>query len=106
MLFFEEAQECELRMSKLSLKKYFLGSALLGLLLQCQPVFACAACYAKLNEKSPLAEGMNWGILSLLIVIVCVLSGIAGAAIFLAKKSAAASGVTVPGQTLQPTEQV
>jgi heme/copper-type cytochrome/quinol oxidase subunit 2 len=87
-------------MSQLRFKKFLSASLVLGLLLQCQSIFACAACYAKLDQKSPLAEGMNWGILSLLVVVVCVLSGIAGGAIFLARKSAAASGVnTVPSQT-------
>ena len=43
----------------------------------CAPshVFACAACYGRAD--SPLAEGMNWGILTLLGVIVSVLSCIA-----------------------------
>jgi hypothetical protein len=49
---------------------------------------------------------MNWGIFSLLIVVGFVLSGVAGFGIFLAKKSAAASGVSMPTQPLQPTEQV
>jgi len=35
-----------------------------------------------------MAQGMNWGIFSLLAVIVSVLGGIAGFFIFLARKSA------------------
>lgn len=38
-------------------------------------LFACAACYGK--SDSPLASGMNWGILTLLGVTVTVLASIA-----------------------------
>jgi len=37
-------------------------------------LFACAACYGRTD--SPLAVGMNWGILTLLGVVLTVLSGI------------------------------
>jgi hypothetical protein len=79
-------------------------SLLLVLILQAQGAFACASCYAKIDEPSPLAEGMNWGIFSLLIVVGFVLSGVAGFGIFLAKRSAATSGVSVSSQPIQPTE--
>jgi len=36
------------------------------------PLFACAACYNKTD--SPLASAMNWGILTLLGVVLSVLS--------------------------------
>ena len=39
------------------------------------PLFACAACYGK--SDSPLASGMNWGIFTLMGVIVTVLASIA-----------------------------
>jgi len=39
------------------------------------PLFACAACYGK--SDSPLASGMNWGIFTLLGVILTVLTCIA-----------------------------
>ncbi len=39
------------------------------------PLFACAACYGK--SDSPLAIGMNWGIFTLLGVILTVLTCIA-----------------------------
>ncbi|MGO8765916.1 MAG: hypothetical protein ACLQSR_12395 [Limisphaerales bacterium] len=35
------------------------------------PLFACAACYGK--SDSPLAQGMNWGIFTLLGVVAPVL---------------------------------
>ena len=43
-------------------------------LLKPSPLLACAACYGRTD--SPLAEGMNWGILTLLGVVLTVLSGI------------------------------
>jgi hypothetical protein len=39
------------------------------------PLFACAACYGR--SDSPLAHGMNWGIFTLLGVILTVLTCIA-----------------------------
>lgn len=57
------------------------------LVLHSPSLFACAACYGK--SDSPLAQGMNWGIFSLLFVVVCVLSAFATFGIYLAKKSAA-----------------
>ena len=39
-------------------------------------LLACATCYGKSDSK--LAEGMNWGILILMIVVYGVLMGIAG----------------------------
>jgi hypothetical protein len=38
------------------------------------PLFACAACYGR--SDSPLANGMNWGIFTLLGVVLTVLTGI------------------------------
>ncbi len=40
------------------------------------PVLACAACYGR--SDSPLASGMNWGIFTLLGVVITVLVSIAG----------------------------
>ena len=48
--------------------------------------WACAACYGQ--SDSPMAAGMNWGIVSLLGMIVVVLGGVAGFFIFLARRSA------------------
>jgi hypothetical protein len=52
---------------------------------------ACAACFGQ--SDSPLAEGMNMGILALLVVVVFVLGGIASFFVYLAKKSAAVSSM-------------
>ncbi|MDQ6632558.1 MAG: hypothetical protein M3Y82_12520 [Verrucomicrobiota bacterium] len=52
-----------------------------------QSIFACAACYGK--SDSALAQGMNWGIFSLLAIVVCVMGTITTFFVYLAKKSAA-----------------
>lgn len=49
--------------------------------------WACATCFGKSDSK--LAEGMNWGIVSLLFVVVSVLGAVATFFVYLAKKSAA-----------------
>ena len=66
-------------------------SLLLGAVLILAPnsLLACAACYGK--SDSPLAQGMNWGIASLLGTILLVLGGIACFFVSLARRSAALS---------------
>lgn len=51
--------------------------------------FACAACFGQ--SDSPMAHGFNWGIFSLLGVVVVVLGGFSTFFVFLAKRSAALS---------------
>ena len=72
--------------------KIALSLTALVLLAQPASLWACAACYGA--SDSPMAKGMNWGIFSLLAVVVCVLSTFATFFVFLAKKSAAASAET------------
>lgn len=50
------------------------------------PALACAACYGA--SDSPLAQGMNWGIVTLLAVIGSVLFGIAAFFVHVGIKSA------------------
>ena len=59
----------------------------IGLALPANSALACAACFGK--SDSPLAQGMNWGIFSLLGMIVCVLGGVASFFIYLARKQKA-----------------
>jgi hypothetical protein len=56
--------------------------------LQPAPTLACAACYGQ--SDSAMAKGMNWGIASLLVVVVGVLSGITTFFVYVAKRSASA----------------
>jgi hypothetical protein len=48
------------------------------------PLFACAACYGRSN--SPLAVGMNWGIFTLMGIIVSVLATFAGFFIYIVRR--------------------
>ncbi len=68
-------------------------------------LFACAACYGA--SDSPMAKGMNWGILSLLGVVVMVLGGVATFFVFIGKRSMAASNEpeTAPAEQSKPTEK-
>ena len=52
------------------------------------PVFACAACYGRSSD--PLAHGMNWGIFTLLGIVVLMLSSIATFFVVLIRREAAA----------------
>lgn len=61
--------------------------ALLATALWPTSAFACAACFGASDSK--LAVGMNWGILSLLVVVVGVLVAFAAFFVYLAKRSAA-----------------
>jgi len=63
-------------------------------------LLACAACYGQ--SDSPLAQGMNWGIFSLLGVVVCVLATIASFFVFLGRRSAAQSARAE--ETARPAE--
>jgi heme/copper-type cytochrome/quinol oxidase subunit 2 len=56
------------------------------------PLFACATCFGK--SDAPMAEGMNWGIFTLLGVIVAVLATIASFFVYLIRKEAAQTAKT------------
>jgi heme/copper-type cytochrome/quinol oxidase subunit 2 len=47
---------------------------------------ACATCFGKSDSK--LAEGMNWGIFTLLLVVMSVLAGISAFFVFIARRAA------------------
>ena len=65
------------------------------------PLLACAACFGQ--SDSAMAQGMNWGILSLLGIIVLVLGGVAGFFVYLAKRTSALAAVTGAEEMLEPT---
>lgn len=58
--------------------------ALLLLAATSPAALACTACFGQ--SDSGMAKGMNMGIAVLLLVITCVLSGVAGFFVFLAKR--------------------
>lgn len=67
-------------------------------------LWACAACYGQ--DSGPMAQGMNWGILSLLGIIVSVLVGVAGFFIYLANRSAHVPLEAAPDQLASSTEGI
>ena len=72
-LFFEETEKDELPMKSLPVFRKTLLAAVIGAAaLAPSPLLACAACYGK--SDSPLANGMNWGIFTLLGVVLTVLT--------------------------------
>jgi len=68
------------------MKRGFSGALFLTLGLPSHSALACAACYGQ--SDSPMAAGMNWGILSLLVVVALVLGGIAACFVSLARRAA------------------
>ena len=71
-----------------------------------QSVLACATCFGK--SDSDLAKAMNWGIVSLLAVVVFVLGGIAAFFIYLARRATltAATGTPVPEALPETSELI
>ncbi|HVV00633.1 MAG TPA: hypothetical protein VHH88_04680 [Verrucomicrobiae bacterium] len=68
------------------------GKILVGVLMAAgvaRSAFGCAACYGR--SDSALAKGMNWGIFTLLGVIVLVLGAIATVSFVLARRASACS---------------
>jgi hypothetical protein len=66
--------------------------------------WACAACFGRSDSK--LAEGMNMGIFSLLLVVLLVLSGVAAFFIYLARRASTLAGPKVAAaDSLPPTSQ-
>lgn len=65
-------------------KKLLLGVAAFALAAK-QSALACAACYGA--SDSPLAQGMNWGIMVLLGFIGCVLVGVTGFFIYIVRRA-------------------
>ncbi len=61
--------------------------ALAALVVLTPSGWGCAACFGK--SDSPLAKGLNMGILSLLVVVLGVVGGIIGCGIYFARRAAA-----------------
>ena len=83
--------------------RLILSGLLLGLGCLPSSVWACAACFGASDSK--LAIGMNWGIFSLLVVVLGVLGTIATFFIYLAKRAAMFSA-TPPGELSSATKKV
>ncbi len=83
-------------MKHLSQARFVLGVILAASVFAPSSAWACAACYGA--SDSLQAKGMNWGIFSLLFVIVSVLGGVASFFIYLVRKSAAINAAGVAAQ--------
>jgi hypothetical protein len=81
--------------------KIMLAAALAA--LSPSPVLACAACYGA-NTNDPLAHGMNWGIFTLLGIVVLMLSSIATFFVFLIRREAAAQAKKLAEENLSGAE--
>ena len=81
------------------------ATAVVVMIVAPQELLACAACYGK--SDSALAQGMNWGILSLLALVVFVLGGIAAFFVYLAKRAAGSNGAAaVPVVAAESTKEL
>jgi len=65
-----------------------------GLLSMSSRASACAACFGQ--SDSPLAQGMNWGILSLLVFVVGLWAAFGSFFVFIARRSAR---IPLPGES-------
>jgi len=71
---------------KQSVKKILLRTCGLAIVLaRPDSLFACATCYGA--SDSPLAQGMNWGIMTLLAVVGSVMFGIVGFFVHVGRRS-------------------
>ena len=73
----------------MKLLRKLLMAAMLVPVLSGSPLFACAACYGRTD--SPLAEGMNWGIFTLLGVVLTVLTCVAVFFVHIVRKEEASN---------------
>jgi hypothetical protein len=97
-------QEClPRRFGQHALRISIFAGLLLGLALNPNTLLACAACYGQ--SDSPMAKGMNWGIFSLLAVVVFVLGAIASFFVYLAKRSETLPDNPAPGSLLESTRK-
>ncbi len=71
--------------------------AVLGFVFLSTAALGCSACYGR--SDSELAEGMNWGIISMIVVVYLVLFSIIGFFVFIIRRAAAADSVTICEQS-------
>src|ERR1035441_1306478 len=112
-LFPEEAQTSELPMIRRSQNlsasvpgprpRTLLSGLIVMLALQPHLLLACAACAGQ--SDSPMAKGMNLGILSLLAMIGVVLGGVASFFVYLGKKSVTVAAASAAAPSVEPTDR-
>ncbi len=72
---------------------------MVALVLSQPSAWACAACYGQ--SDSPMAAGMNWGIMSLLGIIMVVLGGVAAFFVQVARRTASLARAPKPESELE-----
>jgi hypothetical protein len=88
----------------MTLRRLPAATAIVGIVaLLPRSLLACAACYGQ--SDSAMAAGMNWGILSLLGIILFMLGGVAGFFVFLARRSAVLAKTTDSAKLAQSWDQ-
>lgn len=65
---------------------------------------ACATCFGKSDSK--LAVGLNWGILTLLVIVLSVLGGISAFFIFIVRRTAQVERKQQSARNLGPAQPV
>jgi heme/copper-type cytochrome/quinol oxidase subunit 2 len=92
-------------MNRFRISKLICAALVAALACPAQPLFACAMCYGAKTD-SPLAAAMNWGIMSLLVVVVFVLGSVASFFIYLAKRAAVvARTASAKNESLESTQK-
>jgi hypothetical protein len=69
--------------------KLFVGALATIVAMLPNSLHACATCYGQ--SDSPLASGVTWGILSLLVVVMTVVGSIVSFFVYINKKAAASA---------------
>ncbi len=80
--------------------KWMLPAAMVLAVSAPSSLFACAACFGR--SDSSLAHGMNWGIFTLMGIIVLVLATIASFFVYIIRKETAALNELPPQPQPQP----
>jgi hypothetical protein len=78
--------------SRATILRLMIASGILLAVSAPLPLLACATCFGQ--SDSEMAQGMNWGIFTLLGVIVTVLAGIASFFVYIIRKEAAQAAKT------------
>ena len=91
-------------MSRSKLMRFIIATISAAVFFAPKAAVACSACFGKSDSK--LAEGMNWGIMSLLVVVGFVLSGFLAFGIYLVKRSAAMTQNSVSASLSETTQNV
>ncbi|MBI5773567.1 MAG: hypothetical protein HZA89_07480 [Verrucomicrobia bacterium] len=87
-------------MNRLNFQRIF-AAGVAALVVAPSPVLACAVCQGETG--SPLSEGLKWGVLVLLFVVMSVLAGITAFFVYLMKRSANRPGSSLASGVLPAT---